>query len=284
MAFLKFITICDDELLPNSVAVLKKYDITALPSIYFCDNTPYIDTVNSDSEMFFNFQKTDKITSFPTVPADVFEHEINQAYNIGYFGVLIVLPHNKWTDYKHQAEIAKKRFMRKNKIDEQGFQIHFYDSKTFAGGTISLTIDFARRYHDYHLSVDNFLSMLKHNKLDKITYILSKDENIFDSEKGLKGYIIRNNNLFRMNISQYSDSVIFDLFAKEFVNNTKNLKYNVSIGYNCDFGGNVLGRIESMTGLLPAATSKYGISTTQILGNSSICINGIIDSDNIIFR
>ncbi len=280
MSFLKFMTICDDELLPESRHILKKYDISAYPSVYFCGDTPYIDTINTNSEFFYNDLKSGNVTSLPTVPADIFEYEFQQAYNYGYLGVIVVLPHNKWTNFKHQAEIAKKRFFRKIDIDEQGFKIKLYDSKTFSAGTVSQAVKFASLYQDSHFSAFDFADAIKHKIQTKTTYILAKDENVFDSDKGLKAYIIKNNNISRMNISQYPDSVIFDLFAKDFVDNLKNCKYNASLGYACDFAGNVLGRIEKLSESVPTSTVKYGIPTTQILGNSAVCLNYFNHSDD----
>ncbi len=273
MAFLKFMTICDDEQLPQNRQLLKQFDISAFPSIYFCNNTSYIDTVNSNSEKFYNDLQSGKVTVMPTVPADLFEYEFQQAYDNGYFGLIIVFPHNRWTDFKHQAEIAKKRFFRKTEIDEQGFMIKFYDSKTFAGGTFLQTLELAKLYQNSHLSAFDFYNFIKSQKQNKFTYVLSKDENFFDSDKGLKGYIIKNNNIVRMNISQYSDSVIFDLFAKHFVDNFEKSKYNISFGYDCDFSGNILGRIEKLSGVIPDSISQYGVSATHVLGKSSVCLS-----------
>ena len=273
MAFLKFMTICDDDLLPKSRDMLKKYDISAYPSVYFCGKTLFIDTVNTNSEIFYNDLKSGKITVMPSVPADVFEYEFQQAYDNGYFGVIVVLPHNKWTDFKHQAEIAKKRFLRKEIIDDQGFMIKFIDSKTFSGGTLSLVHDLALINKASHLSATDFYNLIKSEKLDKYTYILTRDENIFDSEKGLKWFIIKNNNIRRVDISHYSDSVIFDLFASDFVKNVNNCRYNISVGGNCDFAANVIGRIAKLSCRSSSSIIRYGVPTTHLLGNSALCIN-----------
>ena len=274
MAIIKFMTICDDVISPDNREFLKRCDISVYPSMYFCRNNPFIDTVNTDSETFYNDFKAGKVTVMPTVPADVFEYEFRQAYNLGYLGVIAVFPHNKWTDFKHQAEIAKKRFLRKEKIDELGFVIKFIDSKTFAGGTSALVYNLALFNKDSHLCVDDFYNIIKSEKYDKFTYILSRDENVFDSDKGLKGYIIKNDKVTRMNISHYSESVIFDLFTSSFLKNSKDCKYNISLGYNCDFAGNIIGRIiKSKNESVPERIIKYGVPTTCLLGNAAICIN-----------
>ncbi|MBR5233561.1 MAG: DegV family protein [Clostridia bacterium] len=273
MSLIKFMTICDDELLLQNRLLLKKYDISAYPSVYFCEKKPYIDTINTNSELFYKDFKTGKVTSLPTIPADFFEYEFQNAYNSGYFGVFIIFPHNRWTDFKHQAEIAKKRFLRKIEIDEEGFIIKFYDSKTFAGGTVSQTLEFAKLYQNAHFSVKDFYDLIRSEKQDKYTYILSKNENMFDADTGLKGYIIKNNKITRMDISQHSDSVIYDLFAEDFVKHSNGCRYDVSVGYNCDFAGNILGRISKLSGLSPSSAIKYGVPTTRILGNSALCLS-----------
>lgn len=90
MAIIKFMTICDDVITPDNREFLKRCDISVYPSMYFCGNNPFIDTVNTDSETFYNDFKAGKVTVMPTVPADVFEYEFRQAYNLGYLGVIAV--------------------------------------------------------------------------------------------------------------------------------------------------------------------------------------------------
>ncbi len=273
MSFLKIITLCDDELLPESRAMLKKYDISAYPAIYFCGKTPYIDTINTDAETFYRQFTNGEVTSLPAVHADLLEHELHEIYNNGYFGVIFVTPHNKWYDFKHQAEIAKKRFFRKTEIDEHGFFINFIDTKSFAGGMLAQVRKYAIFNKSSCFAANDFYNLLRSEKYNKFTYILSKDENAFDDDKGLKAYIIKNNKITRMNISHYSDSVIYDLFVGSFIKQSKGCEYNVSLGPECYFAGNVLGRIESLTGVLPSSTIKYGVSTANILGLSAICVS-----------
>lgn len=276
MAFVKFFTVCDDEYRHILTERRQKaFDVNAYPSVVTVDGVPYYDSLNGSAKMYCDAIREGKNVTKPTIPAGVFELELNRAYNEGYLGAVIVCPHSSWTDFKHQATIAVKRFKRKTKIDELGFKIKIFDSKQLGAGVSYLTYFFAENYHELYHSTTDFFSFMEYFKSNPIVYVLEDGPCEFDSSSGIKGFSLKKNSLNKFDISHYPDSVIFDKFANMVTADARKYSRNLvfSIGSECEFAGNVIGRIERDLEKSSLCTIQYGVSTASVIGNKALCIN-----------
>lgn len=276
MAFIKFMTVYDDE--GKHIIIKKKQkilDIAAYPSVFFVDDRPYYEMITADAKAYVAAVESGESVTVPYIPADVFEQELIRAYKEGFYGVIIVCPHSYWTDYKHQAEIAVKRFKRKIDIDDLGFRIKVFDSKQIGAGVAYMTIFFSEMFQTYYHSTDEFFAFMDYFKENPIMYILVQGKTVFGGGDGLNAFVIRKNRFKDLEISCFPDSVIYDKFSEAVSNDL--FKYSrdmvVSLGADCSFAGNVLGRIERESKKIPVCTVQYGIPTASVVGNKAICIS-----------
>ena len=207
MSLIKFMTICDDDLSLVSFDRLKILDISVYPLMYFCDNMPFYDTLNTDVEKFYVHINNGSDITEPSISPNIFEYEFNKAYINGYHGIVVVFPHCKWTSYRKSAETAKKRFLRKISIDEQGFEIKFINSRTFGADVLLQTIQLAELYGHFHYTVAEFLSFVKFLDKKRVSFILSYGKNKLSSKNDYAAYIIRENRLFELDICKYPEFV-----------------------------------------------------------------------------
>lgn len=276
MAYIKFLTVFDDE--GRHILREKKQkclDIAAYPSVFSINDRPYYEMITADAKAYVEAVESGENVTAPYIPADVFEQELVRAYNEGFFGAVIVCPHSYWTDYKHQAEIAVKRFKRKVEIDELGFRIKIFDCKQIGAGVAFMTIFFAETFQTYYHSTSDFFAYMDYFKDNPIMYILAQGQTAFGGEDGLNAFIVRKNRCRRLDLSCFPDSVIYDKFAEAVCKDL--YKYSrdmvVSLGSDCSFGGNVLGRIERDSAKIPLCTVQYGIPTASVVGNKAVCIS-----------
>ena len=276
MALIKFITVYDDEYRHILTERRQKaFDVNAYPPVVTVDGVPYYDSFNGSAKMYCDAVREGKNVTKPTIPAGVFELELNRAYNEGYYGAVIVCPHSSWTDFKHQATIAVKRFRRKTRIDELGFKIKIFDSKQLGAGVSYLTYFFAENYRNAYHSTTDFFSFMDFFKSNPIVYVLEDGPCEFDSSLGIKGFSLKKNSLNKFDISQYPDSVIYDKFADMVVADARKNSRDliISVGSECKFAGNVIGRIERDLDKVSLCTVQYGVSTASVIGNKALCIN-----------
>lgn len=276
MAFIKFFTVYDDEY--RHILRKKKqkaFTVNAYPSVFFIDGVPFYESLNTSAKMYCDSLKEGKNVTLPTIPADLIEAELKRAYDEGFYGVVIVCPNSLWTDHKHQAELAVKRFFRKTKIDELGFKVKVFDSKQIGAAVSYLTYFFADTHlHLYH-STSEFFSFMEFFKNKPMLYILEEGSCKINSANGLNAFSYKNNRLKNQEISKYPDSVIFDKFAELVVKDAKESSRElvISLGSECTFAGNVIGRIERDLGKSSLCTVQYGVLTASVIGNKAVCIS-----------
>lgn len=276
MSFVKFFTVFDDEY--RHILLKKKqksYVVNAYPSVFFVDGVPYYETISAMAKFYCDSLDSGKKITKPTVPAAVFEAELKRAYDEGYMGVVIVCPNSLWTDHKHQAQLAVKRFFRKNEIDELGFKVKIIDSKQIGAAVPYLTYFFADTYFHLYQSTTDFYSFMEYFKNKPMFYVLEDGPCQFDSSSGISAFSYKSNRLKNMEISHYNDSVIYDKFAEAVVKDAIAFSRDlvISLGSDCKFGGNVIGRIERDLGKTSLCTIQYGAVTASVIGNKAICIS-----------
>ncbi len=277
MALLKFMTVYDDD----QGQMLKRhklyaYDLSAYPTVYFAMGKPYYDNVNSNCIMYTKFKEKGQLDDFmPTIPYGVFEEEFRRAYKNGYIGVVVICPHSKWTKYHSNAKIAAKRFYKSVKIDEMGFRIEIIDTKTFAAGTMYTAMAYANWYGTFRQSTQSFLDYVKQNISYYSTYILAYGPTCFAKTSGFSAFRLHRDEFECLDIVKYPDTVMFDKFAESIVAEIKRTdrRYVISMGNSCTFAGNILGRIEMESGLVPECAIQYAVASTSIFGSNAICIS-----------
>lgn len=276
MGLIKFITVYDDEKqMLFSDSILKRYNISAYPAIYNFNDRPYFDGINTDSEIYLNMRNSGDVIG-PNVPAAIFQNAYKNAYDSGYFAVVVVCPHGKLFPYYKEAVLAANRFKRSKKIDLDTFRISVIDSKSFAAGVMIHAISIAYQHTVNHCPTGITIDYGRKNVLKNKTYILSKSANLLDScDDKLEAYKSFGYKFEKINISQSHDFIKCDMFANIVANELKkhDSKYVVSLGADCDFAGNIIGRIEELSKKIPICCMQYGIPTAHILGNGTICIN-----------
>lgn len=276
MSLIKFITVYDDEKqMLFSDHILERYNISAYPAIYKFENRPYFDGINTDSEIYLNMRNKGNIVG-PNVPAAIFQEAYKNAYDCGYFAVVVVCPHGKWFPYYKEAVLAANRFKRRKKIDLDTFRISVIDSKSFAAGVMIHAISISYQHTVNHCPTGITIDYGRKNVLKNKTYILSKSANLLDScDDKLNAYKSFGYKFEKIDISQSHDFIKYDMFAKAVAKELrkKNCKYVISVGADCDFSGNIIGRIEELSKISPICCMQYGIPTAAVLGNGAICIN-----------
>ena len=275
MGFIKFITVYDDaEQMIFSESVLKSHNISAYPPVYFCNNKPYYDGLNTNVSEFAALKAANPMIR-PCIYEKVFYDAFVQAYNEGYFSVIVVCPHTKWYPYYKQATLAVNKFKRSRSFDFSTFSINVIDSKSFAAGVLLQTLSMAQEYEMCHYSPEEIVQRGKINALKNCTYILNKSSLFGEPDEGITAFKSVGYKLNKLEISKSHDSVKYDMFAD--IVSKQILKadcgYAVSVGADCDYAGSVIGRIKSQTGKDPICVNCYSVASADVLGNSSICIN-----------
>lgn len=276
MGLIKFFTIFDDEY-RNILRDRKQrvYDVNGYPSVFFINDKPYYESLNGNAKMYCDALAQGFEVKKPVIPAAVFEAELVRAYNEGFLGAAIVCPHAYWTDHKHQAEIAVKRFRRKTEIDELGFNIKIYDSKQLGAAVPYLTYFFSEQYRGLYQSTSELFSFMEFFKLQPMMYVIEEGPCEIDSNRSINAFSIIKNRVKKFEISTYPDSVIFDKFAEIVINEAKKYSRDVviSVGSECVFAGNVIGRVIKGLGKPSLCTVQYGVTTASVLGNKAVCIS-----------
>ncbi|MBR3867875.1 MAG: DegV family protein [Clostridia bacterium] len=276
MGLIKFITVFDDEKqMVFSETILKRYNISAYPSVFFSDNKPYYDGLNADSSVFSDMKKHHTVVG-PDIPSEIFQREYVKSYNEGYFAVVVICPHSKWFPYYDAAVTAANRLRRSVKYDFSTFRISVIDSKSFAAGVMLHALSMAHDHEVNHFSSELVVEFGRKNAIKNDTYILTQTPNAFcDSVGKLIAFRSFGCQFKKFDMISTLDSVKFDLFADTVCRQLKktNSNYAVSIGINCEFAGNVIGRIIKRSGVNPICVMQYGIPSTNVLGDSSICVN-----------
>ena len=255
--------------------ILKKYNIAAYPPVYFCDGKPYYDGLNTNASEFVS-QKNTIYVKGPMIPEKVFHNAFQQAYNEGYFSVIVVCPHSKWYPYYKQAVNAANKFRRSNRFDFDTFSIDVVDSKSFASGVSLHTLLMAQQYELCHYSADTVVAYGKNLALKNKTYILLDSESAFGEKcSGLTAFRSAGYKFEKLSVSESQDCVKLDFFADIICKQLKadGIRYSVSFGADCDFAGSVIGRIESKSGKKPVSVNCYSIASADVLGNSTFCVN-----------
>ncbi len=277
MALMKFITVFDDEkqkLLYNDV--LKRYNISAYPSVYFADGKPYIDYLNSNSSLFLNHKANCSELYGPEIPVKVFRQAIKFAYDDGYSVAVIVCPSRKYLpSYYKNAVTAMNNFYRNQNIDLTTFKVKVIDSKSIGSGHLYFTLKLARLYLNDHCPSGIVIEDSK-NIVSKTLFLSTSASKLgFKAGETAAFRIFGNRIFYDINISNSADCVRYDLFAKacaKYIQKYK-AKYFVSVGADCTFSANIIGRIEKILDYPPIATIRYGIASTEVIGAETICVH-----------
>lgn len=276
MGLIKFITVFDDEKqLVFSETVLKRYNISAYPTVFFSDDKAYYDGLNSNADEFMHLKKNQGVAG-PQIPSKVFQSAFLRAYNEGYFKVVVVCPHSKWFPYYKNAIAAVNRLKQSKTLDFSTFGISVIDSKSFSSGVLLYTLAIARQYEIYRLPSDIVVDYGKKHAVKNKSLILLKSTEAFgeccDELTAFRSFGYK---FEKLHLSDSHDNVKLDMFADAVCADIKkgSRRYAVSLGVDCDFAGYVLGRIEKLSGIMPVCVMQYGIASADVFGNSAICIN-----------
>ena len=276
MGLIKFITVFDDEKqMILSEKILKRYNISAYPSVFFCDNKPYFDGLNADSKLYSELKCQSDVTG-PYIPSEIFQREFIKSYHEGYFAVVVVCPHRKWLPYYDEAVTAANRIKRSKKYDFRMFRMSVIDSKSFGAGVMMHTLQMAHDYEVDHnpsgLVIEYGLRNAKKNK----SYVFSQTQNTFCEKSGCaSAFEVSAYHAKPIDIDTVPESLQYDLFADKICKILKKSKgnYVVSVGYHCDFAGNIIGRIIKNSGIKPVSIMQYSVPTAAVLGSEAICVN-----------
>lgn len=273
---IKFITVFDDEnQMILSETVLKRYNISAYPVVFFSEGKAYYDGLNSDSDAFLRLKMTNGVTQ-PQIPAKVFQSAFLNAYNEGYFKVIVVCPHSKYFPYYKDAVTAANKFRHRKALDFSTFDISVIDSKTFAAGVHLFTLEIARQYELYHMHSDSLVDYCRNNAIKNKSMVLLRGGNITGcGSNDLTAFKSFGYKFEKLKLSDSHDNVRLDNFADLVCSAIKKGigRYCVSVGSDCDFAGYVLGQIEKNSGIVPVCVMKYGIVSADLLGNSAFCVS-----------
>ncbi len=276
MGLVKFFTVFDDEY--RNILREKKqrvYDVNGYPSMFFIEGKPYYESVNANAKMYCDVILQGREVTKPVIPASVFEAELVRAYNEGFYGAVIICPHSLWTDHKHQAEIAVKRFRRKTNIDELGFKIKIYDTKHLGAAVPYFSYFFSEQYRSFYQSTSDLFCFMDYFKADPMMYVIEEGPCEITPVEGINTFSVKKNKVNQFEFSTYPESVIFDKFTDNVIKDAKRFSRDivVSVGSDCTFAGNVIGRVIKGLGKPSLCTVQYGVTTASVLGNKAVCIS-----------
>lgn len=276
MSLMKFITVFDDEkqkMLYNDV--LRRYNISAWPTVYFCNGKPYYDGISTNSTEYMKLRNSNVSLVGPNIPAEVFQQALKFAYEDGFSVAVIVCPHKKWYPYYKEAVNAVKRVRRSTTMEFDNFRMCVIDTKSFAAGAMFFALELARLHLNHHCPTGIVLEDFKY--IVSKTIILTKSGEKFGCKNGeLSAVRVFGKRLYNdIKLSDSNEYVKFDNFANacaKYIRNNSG-RYAISLGAGCDFSGSIIGRIEKILGYPPVATMQYGIASADVLGLDSICIH-----------
>ena len=277
MALVKFITVFDDEYSSLiSPEVLKRYEISAYPSIFFCDSKPYFDGVNVCSVDYVGMHNHSETCTDPTIPVKIFKYAIEKAYDKGFNVVIIVCPHGKWYPYYENACRAVKNFKRRKYKDLTTFALHVVDSKSFAAGSLFHLLTMARKHVLDHCASELVVEHGRKSAVKNFSYLISDCKTVFSDKAGeLYAYKLHGYKQVPLNITDYDRFVQYNKFAQTVARKIleKDSKYVISFGPECDFATYVVGLIEELTGKIPVCSMQYSVPSAAVLGDRTLCIH-----------
>ena len=274
MSLVRFLVFQDDD---NKLVLtserLQKYDITLIPCSYYYGNRLYVSGVNSNVK-YYSFLLKNNCDVKPDISADLIRYLYESSKKSGYMTVFVLCPHSKFADCYKTAMLAKKKFMRNEKSEDR-LNIKVIDTKSLGIDFSLASLQMICSYYNYSNSVFMAEQAIKARRESAKTYILSYSDIPFSGNKStLSAYVITGSRIKSLNITQSVESVQFDRFADIIIAAfDKTHKYAVSYGSDCNFVGNILGRIEAKLKFCPITIAIYGILTTNILGPASLCIH-----------
>lgn len=275
MALVKFITVFDDESLSlMNKDVVERYNISLWPAAYDDDTCTYIDFFHTNSVKYFEHkQRCDCITE-PGLSYKLFQLALETAYNDGYSLAMIICPNRKWYPYYKDAVRAVENFRRRINKDFTTFRMRVVDTQAFAAGSLYHTIRLARLHVNDHCPSGIIEEDAKCFK-SKMLCLTESGEKFGYKNGRLSAFRVFGKRFYNMDVSESVDFVVFENFAKsaaKFIRLSGG-KYLVSVGADCTFAANILGRIERIVGAPPIATVQYSVASAAILGLRSICIH-----------
>lgn len=277
MERIKFLTVFDDAfaLVLNENA-LKLYDISLIPACYSCDNKFYFDAVNSDAESFAGHRRSGLPFEPPQISPEaiVFLLKINNMR--AYDTVFILCPNSAWYPYYQNVKAAVDRYVRcKDFPGKDVYTIHVVDTKNFASGVLLDTLRLSMEYMDTRCSSRLLEYRCKNFLKSNRTCILTKSETAFCQKDELCAHLFQGDHIQKLDISESADEVRYDRFSEVICRMLKKNggKYAVSVGYACEFAGNIIGRIERRMGFSPICTSQYAIPSTAVLGENTMAVH-----------
>lgn len=270
MGFIKYIAVFDDEAqMVLSTKVLDRYRISAYPAFFVADGKPYYSSVNAESSDYAEMLKSCTEIGTPDIPVKVFMHAYQAAYDSNYFKVVVMCPHAKLYPYYKAAVTAANRFNRHKNIDFSTFEITVIDSKAVAVGPMLQLLELAHNHDVYGYSSTLAIDVAKRATKNSKVFILSKTGEDFTA------YRIFGNTRTQINLSNSNEYMKYDDFVEAISVYLKKdgKRYAVSFGCNCDFAGNIIGRINEVTDKSPVCSMKYGIASAAVLGDQTVCIH-----------
>lgn len=280
MSYIKFLTVCDDEFGTLLTAKIRlQYEISLLPSRYIISGSgSCFDIVNTNGREYAEQMAAGEILRSPDIEPSLFSYFYALCNANGYDALYVLCPHSKWYPYYDSARRALQAFRRtKAYPGDEVYSVRIVDTGSFSFGTL---------YHTYRLARENKLSYCDLGTMDfwngsfqqnARTLIFSDSENVSFPRRGslfgaydVSGHVVKS-----LDISESVDEVQFDRFAEAASKAIRKAdgKYLVSFGSGFSYAGNILGRIESLSGYTPIACGQYGVATAAVLGTGALCIH-----------
>lgn len=254
----------------------KNFDISSVGTFFTSDGYSYLDNYNVSARDFIEMRRNGECLSVPRIPAKVFQYRFEKLQNFGYLHAFVVCPHAKWTPYYKDALSAAKNVLRNaRRIDDEFFHVSVVNSKAFGIGSVLFANTLAKDFYHNRNSTSILADYSKRYAKSSLTVILTKDDTVFGKSNGYSAYKIRDTRLSTVELGDSVDTVKLDVFSDYIAGIIKRHdgRYAISFGYNCDFGGNIIGRIERLTKHAPLVSAQYGIATAELFGTNTICFH-----------
>lgn len=277
MGNIKYLTVFDDEynVILNRTRMSKR-KLAYLPAYYRIGEHSHLDGISATGRDFINFLKSDSVIEDFGISSSVFQYVYEQISLRGYKSLFIVLPHTKWYDYSKSAILARKNMYRNavNNNEKDLMSVYVFNSKGLGIAPILLADKLATMYAECAMPLDLLNLYAEKYAESSSTYILTRGINVFNNTEDLKAFRITSTRVFPVELHGDDDTKI-ESFAKRVSAEIKKRegRFAVSYGPDCNFAGDVTGKLHYCHSLHPVVDAQYAAPSLKILGSKSLCIH-----------
>lgn len=277
MARIKFLTFFDcDADNDNIIEAATNRHISFIPTVFRTGDCLFVDILKP------NIKRFDKFRHLTPIECEALDDEkyllrlFKEISLSGYDSLFVMCPDSKLTPHHKTVCNAVQRFKRNKYYSEiNDMNITVIDTEQFGAGLLMQTFMICDAVLNYNYGIEELKAMCRKTAVNSKLYALTRDDENFFNGK-LRAYKVCGGSFEPLNISESIDEVKYDRFTEIIGNELKTGKYSgyaVSVGENCDFSMNIIGRLKMITQCGPALTRKYSLISSSVFGINTVLVH-----------